>query len=242
MNSSRLPNKPLVDFEGQPMIKVVVKRLLSFGLFDHVYVVTDSNEIAQVVSDCNCNVLLSEGHFNSGTQRIASVLKDMEGDIVINIQCDEPIIPKSYVSGLCKLMIRNEVEVGTICHRVTDAKDLFDFNKVKVVFDKQKKAIYFSRHAIPAQREARYDKWLSLSPYYQHVGIYGFKRNMLSSIAGYESLYLEKAEVLEQLNWMQHGIEIYLDVVDNLESTSVDTKEDLERAKQIFRRHRDFNR
>jgi 3-deoxy-manno-octulosonate cytidylyltransferase (CMP-KDO synthetase) len=169
----------------------------------------------------------------SGTDRVAEVAEQIDSEIIINLQGDEPLIDPRQINELIELMSRPAVTIGTQCKLIEDEDLLFDYNVVKVVRDYQDKALLFSRQAIPAFRDLPYQKWMGSMAYYRHIGIYGFKKETLLQLCALPQTSYEKAESLEQLRWMQHGYSIHC-IETSFNSIGVDTPDDLEKVRNYL--------
>ena len=233
MASSRLPEKPLADIFGKSLVMRVYGQAVKVPSADEVIVATDHKVIFDHVIAHGGKAVMTSPDHQSGTDRVAEVTRSLNSDIIINLQGDEPLIHPGQIEDLIHLMKEENVQIGTQCQRLTDPDLLFDYNVVKVVRDDNDKALYFSRQAIPAIRDAGYGQWISLTPYYRHIGLYGFKKDILHRITALPSSTYEKVESLEQLRWLQHGFTVYCKVTDYA-SVGVDTPEDLERVRDLF--------
>lgn len=231
--STRLPEKPLADIFGKSLIMHVYQQASKVAGVSDVIVATDHEKIYNHVKDAGGHVQMTANSHISGTDRIAEVAKTLDSDIIINLQGDEPLIHPGQIEDLISLMLRPEVHIGTQCSAITHEDLLFDYNIVKVVRDYQDKALYFSRQAIPAVRDAGYDNWMSETAYFRHIGMYGFKRETLLQLTTLTPTSYEKAESLEQLRWLQHGYQIHC-AETHYTSIGVDTAEDLEKVRDLF--------
>lgn len=217
------------------MIERVVDGVLKVPDIQDVFVLTDDQRIMDVLHDTRAIPLLTSTDCRSGTERILSVYEQLDADVVLNIQGDEPMINAHHIQSLIKLMEVDPTQIGTLCHRINASDPLFDFNRVKVVFDKAGKVLYFSRQAIPAHRDKAFKDWLASSIYYQHIGVYGFKMGVLHQLKDLSSSYLEASEQLEQLNWMYNGHNVHIVEVEQGSSISVDTEKDYKEALKLFK-------
>jgi 3-deoxy-manno-octulosonate cytidylyltransferase (CMP-KDO synthetase) len=228
--SSRFPGKPLAEIRGKPMIRRVYEQALKCSLLNEVVIATDDNRIADCARSFNGNVILTPDTLNSGTERCNAVVETLTGgagfDVVINIQGDEPFIDPQQIAELAGMFHDKDLLIGTLVKRIIRPEDLSDPNVVKVVFDKNYRALYFSRHAIPYRRGSEITEWYREGNYYKHVGIYGYRTGTLSEITRLPVSSLEKAESLEQLRWLENGYAIHVRETD-FESIAIDTPEDL---------------
>lgn len=228
--SSRFPGKPLVDIRGKSMIRRVYEQVRQAKWIDEVLVATDDKRIFEHVRAFGGQVEMTAGTHRSGTDRCAEVAGRREGfDIVVNIQGDEPFIdPRQVDQVIAPLREQAEVEIATLAKLFTDQADLFNPNVVKVVFDRRQRALYFSRSAIPHLRDVDPANWLGQAAFYKHIGIYGFRRQVLLALAREQPGRLEQWESLEQLRWLEAGYRIFVGVTE-LETIGIDRPEDLER-------------
>jgi 3-deoxy-manno-octulosonate cytidylyltransferase (CMP-KDO synthetase) len=229
--STRFPGKPLVEIAGKSMVQRVYEQACkATGLAD-VYVATDDRRIYDHMVQVGGKVVMTRSDHPSGTDRILEVAAAMPGfDAYINIQGDEPYIDPAQIDQVCALLrSRTGAFVGTLVKRLHDLQALGNPNTVKAVFARDGRAIYFSRSPIPFLRDPQtLADWQQERGYYKHIGIYGYSREALSAIGTMQRGSLEKAESLEQLRWMEHGLPIYV-AETHLETQSVDAPEDLEK-------------
>jgi len=227
--STRFPGKPLVEIMGKTMIQRVFEQAQKTSLLDEVWVATDDERIFNRVKTFTGNVFMSNMYHKSGTDRCAELAKSFDEDsIVVNIQGDEPFIDPRQIDELVQFMKETSWSIGTQIKELTDKKNLFNPNVVKVVFDKNSKALYFSRNPIPFQRNIENkEEWLRKGKYYRHIGLYAFRHPALLAIAALSPSALEESESLEQLRWLENGYEIGV-TITNYNSQGIDTPEDLE--------------
>ncbi len=231
--SSRLPGKPLKDIGGAPMITRVYQQAKKCeGLIDVVVATDDSRIYAAIESAGGKAMMTSEAHQN-GTERCAEVMEKYDGDVdyVVNIQGDEPFINPQEIEDLIKILDGN-TQLGTLIKRIDNPEDLWKDSIMKVVFNVRMEALYFSRNCIPFVREKPKEDWLEVYPYHKHIGIYAYRRDILNQVVNLPMSTLEKTESLEQLRWLENGYTIKL-VETEYESMSVDTPEDLEKARSL---------
>ncbi|HMQ06736.1 MAG TPA: 3-deoxy-manno-octulosonate cytidylyltransferase [Saprospiraceae bacterium] len=233
--SERLPGKALLDIAGQPMIYWVYNNVKKCTWVHEVLVLTDDERIWKACRKFDGNVLMTGRHHRNGTSRMGEVLDRLDGDLIINVQGDEPLVSEGEISALIHAFHTPETQIATLARRITSPVTLFDFNKVKVVFDKNGRALYFSRHPIPAWREKPYREWLRGGHYYLHLGLYAFRRNTLKQLLMLDEGILERSEELEQLRWLEEGYSMQVVEVENTESFGVDTLEDLEKMREVFK-------
>lgn len=237
--STRLEGKPLVDICGKPMIQRVyeqAKKVLS-----HVVVATDDIRIEKAVIAFGGNVVMTNTNHSTGTNRCLeayeTVQKDSEivFDAVINIQGDEPLLEPEQVRCLVNCFEDPKTELATLVMPVSSEGDLFNESEVFVVFDKNKRALYFSRSVIPHIRDVHKTKWLQHHTFYKHLGMYGFTTASLKEFANLKQTKLELTESLEQNRWLENGGVIKIDITQH-DSIPVDTIDDLEKVRRIISR------
>jgi 3-deoxy-manno-octulosonate cytidylyltransferase (CMP-KDO synthetase) len=210
--STRFPGKPLADIDGRPMIEHVYRRAESALSVTEVIVATDDLRIATRVSDFGGRVRLTKATHQSGTDRLAEVVAKIECDIAVNVQGDEPLIdPRAIDQAIAPLLDDPTVQMTTLYKRITQSAELMDPNVVKVVVDRGGYALYF----------------------YRHIGLYAYRRSVLLVLAGLDPTPLERAEKLEQLRALEHGIRIKA-VETPYDSLSVDTPEDLAAVRRLL--------
>ena len=231
--STRFPSKPLAMIKGKTMIQRVWEQAWKSKL-DAVVVATDDMRIADEVLKFGGQYVLTDPNHRSGTDRCREALYMLEGqyDAVVNIQGDEPFIDPAQINQVIELIGRDDTQLASLAKRIEDEDELFSPNVVKVVMDKQGNALYFSRNPIPFMRNLDRDKWLQKGEYYKHIGLYAYETETLCQIAEMQSTALEMAESLEQLRWLENGLRIRMGVTQ-LESLSIDTQEDYEKAMQF---------
>lgn len=233
--STRFPGKPLALIRGKTMIQRVYEQVTKCHQVDDVLVATDDERITNLVKGFGGKVMMTASSHQSGTDRCAEVVKNMIGeyDVVINVQGDEPFILPEQVTLLCNCFANESIEIATLIKRITKREELFNVNVVKVVLNEKNEAMYFSRSAIPHMRGVSEDYWINMANYYKHIGIYGYRTEVLTKIVDLPLNALEKAESLEQLRWLSNGFKIQTAITDT-ETISVDTIEDLEHARKFL--------
>lgn len=226
--STRFPAKPLIDIAGQTMIQRVYQQAKHAGSLHEVIVATDDQRIYDHVKSFAGNVILTDSQHQSGTDRCAEVIQNISGfDIAINIQGDEPFIDPQQIDLLVSCFTDPAIEIATLVRKVESPEELFNENKPKVVLNNTGKAIYFSRQTIPFLRGIDQKDWLNHRPFYSHIGIYGYKTDVLLAISKLPLSELEKMEALEQLRWLDNGYSIQT-AISNHSNDAIDTPEDLE--------------
>lgn len=228
--STRFPGKPLVDIGGKTMIQRVYEQAVKSELLQAVVVATDDDRIAAAVKDFGGEVVMTANHHQSGTDRCFEALSiiNQSFEAVVNIQGDEPFIHPEQIDKIVKLLLKPDVQLATLCKKIQNDDELNNPNCVKVVLDKQARALYFSRHPIPFLRDQQNTAWLLQGGFFKHIGIYGYKAETLAQLTKLAPSFLEKAEALEQLRWLENGFKIFVDITDK-ESISVDKPDDLQK-------------
>ncbi|MBK6912742.1 MAG: 3-deoxy-manno-octulosonate cytidylyltransferase [Ignavibacteriales bacterium] len=235
--STRLMGKPLADIGGKPMIQHTYESALKSKLLNKVIVAVDDLKVAEVIRSFGGEAMITPKEISTGSDRIAYVAKTLpKAKIIVNIQGDEPFIEGEMIDQAIEPMIfdRN-VYVTTLAKRIKSVEELKSSAVVKVVFDYNNYAMYFSRSAIPFVRDAKtnYER-LQLGEIYKHIGLYVYKRDALLKFTTLESTDLERAEKLEQLRMLENGMKIKI-VVTEHESFSVDTPDDLKRIRAFYK-------
>lgn len=231
--STRFPGKPLAMIKGKTMIRRVCEQAWKSKL-DAVVVATDDMRIADEVLSFGGQYVLTDPNHQSGTDRCCEALEmlDIPYDAVVNIQGDEPFINPRQINQLVDLISQKEIQIASLAKRLDDEDELFSPNTVKVVMDKECKALYFSRNPIPFMRNVAREEWLEKGDFYQHIGIYAYKADILCQIAAMQPTKLELTESLEQLRWLENGLHIHMAVTDS-QNVSIDTPDDLVKAAQF---------
>lgn len=236
--SSRFPGKPLALLGDKPVIHWVWDNVSSLSAIDKVVVATDDSRIFSTVNEFGgCAMMTSPSH-RSGTDRCGEVLRalSLQGcsfDIVINVQGDEPFVRHQQLSALINAFDSDEVQIATLCKRISDVQELLSPNNVKVVADKMGNALYFSRQPIPFVRGIDASHWLDNAQYYKHLGIYAFRASVLPQLVALPQSPLEISESLEQLRWLENGFRIALRETD-VENVGIDTPDDLVAAARLL--------
>lgn len=224
--SSRFPGKPLVMIDGISMIERVYRQTELSKKLNRVIVATDDERIFDHVKNFGGEVVYTSAAHHSGTDRCAEVVNALENDcdVVINIQGDEPYIDPAQIDLLATCFETEGVSIATLIKQTRSMDDLTNPNVVKVVTDKNGRALYFSRSAIPYNR-SNFENAL----YYKHIGIYGYSSDVLLKLSVLPHGMLEQTESLEQLRWLENGFLIQTAVTD-IETISIDTPEDLKKV------------
>jgi len=230
--ASRFPAKLMQDLGGKPVIVRTYEAAVNTGLFDEVYVVTDSTEISEVITGVGGKVILSKKTHESGSDRIAEAVEDMDVDIVINVQGDEPFIDAESLEKIITVFkndTEKEIDLGSLMTPITDWDEIANPNTVKVIVDNQDFALYFSRSPIPYPRDKEVDV-----PYYKHKGVYVFRKRALMDFKKLPMLPLEAKEKIEAIRFLEYGKKIKM-VETHVTGIEIDTPEDLERARKVWK-------
>jgi 3-deoxy-manno-octulosonate cytidylyltransferase (CMP-KDO synthetase) len=233
--STRLPGKPLLMLHGKPMIQHVYERARESALLTDVIVATDDERIVAAVHAFGGTAVMTPITLQSGSDRIAFTARDLSLDIVVNIQGDEPLIPPVMIDAAIRLLLDDPVSVaGTVVRRITSDDDLHNPNIVKVVLSADRRALYFSRAAIPCMRDMDPSQELCRQhTFYKHHGLYVYRADFLQRFASLPQTPLEKSEKLEQLRILEHGYAMKV-LVTELDSLSIDTPEDADRVRSLM--------
>ncbi len=235
--STRFPGKPLVTIGDKPMIRMVYEQ--ASRSLDAVYVATDDERIYDVVSGFGGRAIMTSPHHQSGTDRCAEAVDKIEAvtgakvDIVVNIQGDEPFIRPEQIDSITACFSDPTVEIATLIRKARPEEDIFNPNQPKVILDISGNAIYFSRAAIPFQRDSDRSDWPKRHIYFKHVGMYAYRKATLKALTLLPRSSLEIAESLEQNRWIENGYRIRTGIT-TWESISIDTPDDLEKARLFF--------
>ena len=238
--SSRLPGKPLIELAGKPMIQHVYERAVETGVSD-IVIATDDQRIFDAAQSFGAKVVMTKESHENGTERIAEVAFKMgwqDEAVIVNLQGDEPLIPRSLVELTASGLLNNpEAGMSSLCTLIDHAEDAFDPNVVKAVLDNQGFAMYFSRASIPWDRDAYAngsDEVTKIAPVYRHIGMYGYRVSFLKQYTEMQPTALEQAECLEQLRALCYGVKIHMSVIDEPPGHGVDTHDDVARVEQLL--------
>jgi 3-deoxy-manno-octulosonate cytidylyltransferase (CMP-KDO synthetase) len=239
--STRLPRKPLADIGGQPMVVRVAQRAAASSA-ERVVVAADDNSIVDACAAHGVQAVLTRADHATGSDRLAEgceLMRLADDDIVVNVQGDEPLIAPALIDAVAALLeARREASISTAAHPIADPAEFLDPNAVKVVLDAQSMALYFSRAPIPWWRDgfAAGAATLPQATALRHVGIYGYRARFLRAFPHLPPAALERSEALEQLRAMWHGYRIAVHVTADAPGPGVDTPEDLERVRALWKR------
>ena len=226
--STRFPGKPLIDLAGKTMIQRVYEQAKLASSLTEVVVATDDQRIFDVVELFGGKAIFTSDKHQSGTDRCAEVAEKMSGfDAVINIQGDEPLINPIQIDLVASCFDNDQTQLATLVKIIKSEEELFNFNTPKVILNKNLEAIYFSRQTIPYLNNIDTKNYLQHHTFYKHVGIYGYKTETLLQIAKLPIGNLEKAEILEQLRWIENGYKIKVAITEH-ETLAIDSPDDVE--------------
>ncbi len=229
--ASRFPGKLMQKLGDKTIIRHTYENTLATLLFDEVIVVTDSEIIFNEIIQNGGYAIMSKEQHESGSDRIAEAVADIDVDIVVNVQGDEPFIKKELLQALLNSFTNDKeekIKVASLMYPIVNEEIIRNPNQVKVVVDKNSDALFFSRSVIPFHR----DKNMATN-YYKHIGIYAFRKSALMNFTKWQPTTLEKSEKLEQLRYLENGVKIRM-VVTTETPISIDTPEDLEEAKKLL--------
>lgn len=229
--ASRFPGKLMQDLHGKTVIRRTYEAAESTGLFDAVYVVTDNEEIFAEISSFGGKAIKSKKEHDCGSDRIAEAVEDMDVDIVVNVQGDEPMIDAESLSRVLEVFRgedAEQIDLASLKTPLYHQRDIDNPNNVKVITNKQNFALYFSRSPIPYPREKN-----TGVTYFKHVGIYAFRKQALMDFHRLPMLELEASEKIEAIRYLEYGKNIKM-VETKVKGVGIDTPEDLEEARKLF--------
>ena len=229
--SSRLPGKPILDIGGKTLLQHAYDAACKSNAVE-VIVATDDQRIADVAESFGAEVVMTSPDHSSGTDRIAEVVEKKgisDDECIVNLQGDEIAMPPELLDQVADLLYSSDsCKMSTLCEQITSEKDINDPNIVKVIFNMNKSAIYFSRLPVP------YHKNGGTNEYFRHLGIYAYRAGFLKIFSNWPVSGLEKLESLEQLRVLDYGEQILVEEACIESGIGVDTKEDVERARQLL--------
>lgn len=237
--STRLPGKVLLDIAGKSMLQRVYEQAKASGA-QSVVVATDDEKVFKAAEGFGAEVIMTDVNHETGTERLAeaaAVLGYDDDEIVVNMQCDEPLVPPSVITQLAEdLAERENVKVNTLCQSFSSIEELFNPDNVKVVVNQRQYALYFSRAVIPWDRECFNDpQSAAVSPFhFHHIGLFAYRVGFLNSFIEWLPSPLEKLEYLEQLRMIWYGARIHVLMIKEKVEPGVDNKKDLERVRRYF--------
>lgn len=226
--ATRFKGKLMADLGGKTVIRRTYESTVATGLFDEVIVVTDSDTIYNEITAHNGKAVMSKQEHESGSDRIAEAAREMNVDIVVNVQGDTPFVKKAPLEKLLQQFGDQTVRVASLMQELYEQQFIDDPNYVKVAVDKNNNALFFSRSVIPYPR----NKDISIT-YYEHIGVYAFRKQALLDFTGWAVSPLENAEKIECLRYLENGVPIRMVITDYM-GVEIDTPEDLQRAAQLL--------
>lgn len=229
--ATRFPAKLMQSLGNKSVIRHTYDNTLATGLFNDVFVVTDSDLIFNEIVSHGGKAIMSQKEHESGSDRIAEAAQNLSVDIIVNVQGDEPFVKKEPLEKLLSVFKNDEsksVQVASLMQVLKDEKSIADPNYVKVAVDKHFNALMFSRSVIPYPRDQQAN-----SIYYEHIGVYAFRKEALLRFTSWEMTPLEAAEKIECLRYLEHGIPLKMVVTDYM-GVEIDTPEDLEKAATLL--------
>jgi len=231
-SASRFPGKLMQDLNGKPVITRTYEATVSTNLFDDVIVVTDSSIIYNEITAVGGKVMMSRKEHDCGSDRIAEAVEDLDIDIVINVQGDEPFTEVASLKKLIEVFKadeKQEVDLASLMVHITDEDEIKNPNTVKVITDQNQFALFFSRSPIPYPRDIEVD-----AKYYKHKGVYAFRKQAILDFYKLPMRMLEASEKIECIRYLEYGKRIKM-VETNVQGVEIDTPKDLERAKKLWK-------
>jgi len=226
--ATRFPGKLMQQLGDKTVIRHTYEATVATGLFDEVIVVTDSDIIYTEITAAGGKAVMSQHEHESGSDRIAEAAAEMNVDIIVNVQGDTPFVKKEPLEKLLKQFDDPAVQVASMMQVLTDRNDIMDPNFVKVAVDKNMNSLFFSRSVIPYPRDKDFP-----TTYYEHIGVYAFRKQALMNFTQWPMTPLESAEKVECLRYLENGIPLRMIVVDYM-GVEIDTPEDLEKAAKLL--------
>ena len=232
--STRFEGKLLADFCGKPVIQHTWENAKKSNSIGDLIIATDDKRIYNAAKGFGANVVYTSTAHKSGSDRLTEVAASIDAKIVVNIQADEPLLHPSMIDDVVGVILKdNTLVMSTLCHRIKNVAEAQDPNVVKVAFDRNSFALYFSRAPIPYERMGSDDK-LQAIEYYKHIGIYAYAKDFLFTFKSLPQSRLEKTEKLEQLRVLENGYRIKV-IETKFDTIGIDTPEDLEKAIEIVK-------
>lgn len=230
--ATRFPGKLMEDLHGKTVIRRTFEAAVNTGLFEEVYVVTDSDIIEKEIESFGGKALRSKKEHECGSDRIAEAVENMDVDIVVNVQGDEPLIDKESLAKLLEVFKddpEGNIDLASLKTALHDAEEINNPNNVKVITNKDNLALYFSRFPLPYPRDTG-----TGVTYYKHIGVYAFRKQALMDFYNLPMLKLEATEKIECIRYLEYGKKIKM-VETNFRGIGIDTPEDLEKARKLFK-------
>ena len=231
-SASRFPGKLMKNLEGKSVILRTYEATVATKLFSEVYVVTDSNIIYDEIVNNGGNAIMSIKEHESGSDRIAEAAEHIDCDIIVNVQGDEPFTERESLAKVLSVFKNDDerkIDLASLMVEITDQEEIKNPNTVKVIVNQDNFALYFSRHPIPYPRDENVDV-----RYFKHKGIYAFRKEALLEFTKLPMQFLEASEKIECLRYLEYGKRIKM-VETNVQGVEIDTPEDLERAKKLWK-------
>ncbi|MGB5435779.1 MAG: 3-deoxy-manno-octulosonate cytidylyltransferase [Maribacter sp.] len=230
--ASRFPAKLMQDLSGKPVIQRTFEAAVNTKLFDEVYVVTDSKIIFDTIINAGGKAIMSVKEHDCGSDRIAEAVQDMDVDIIVNVQGDEPFTDRESLAGVLNVFkedTESEIDLASLMVRIKDQDEINDPNTVKVIVDNRNFALYFSRSPIPYPRDTTIE-----DIYYKHKGIYAFRKRALMDFQRLPMKPLEAKEKIEAIRYLEYGKKIKM-VETKVSGIEIDTPEDLKKAQAAWK-------
>lgn len=231
-SASRFPGKLMQDLGGKSVIFRTYQATVNTRLFDEVYVVTDSNVIYDEITSHGGKAIMSKREHESGSDRIAEAVENIDCDIVVNVQGDEPFTERESLEKLLNVFktdLKKEIDLASLMVEITDLEEINNPNTVKVIVDQQNFALYFSRSPIPYPRDGRIDV-----RYFKHKGVYAFRKEAILEFTKLPMKFLEASEKIECIRYLEYGKRIKM-VETTISGVEIDTPADLEKAKKLWK-------
>ncbi len=227
--ASRFPAKLIQMLGDKTVIRHTYDNTVATGLFDEVFVITDSDIIYKEITEHGGKAVMSIKEHESGSDRIAEGVENMDVEIILNVQGDEPFVNKDALAKLLALFTDEKVQVASLMQQITEDADIQNPNNVKVVVDKQNNSLLFSRSVIPHPRSVHSD-----TKYFHHIGVYAFRKAALLNFTKWQPTPLELTEKIECLRYLENGIQLKMAETKYM-GVQIDTPEDLEKAKAYLK-------
>ncbi len=231
-SASRFPGKLMQDLGGKSVILRTYQATVNTRLFDEVYVVTDSDVIYDEISSNGGKAIMSKREHESGSDRIAEAIENIDCDIVINVQGDEPFTERASLEKLLNVFktdVKKEIDLASLMVEITDVEEINNPNTVKVIVDQNNFALYFSRSPIPFPRDGKVG-----ARYFKHKGVYAFRKEAILEFTKLPMQFLEASEKIECIRYLEYGKRIKM-VETTVSGVEIDTPEDLEKAKKLWK-------
>jgi 3-deoxy-manno-octulosonate cytidylyltransferase (CMP-KDO synthetase) len=230
--ASRFPAKLMQDLSGKPVIVRTYEAVVNTGLFDDVFVVTDSSIIFDTITEFGGKTMMSVKEHDCGSDRIAEAVSNMDVDIIVNVQGDEPFTDKESLASVLDVFKNDanmEIDLASLMVRITNPEEIANPNTVKVIVDHRNFALYFSRSPIPYVRDTAIE-----TTFYKHKGIYAFRKSALMDFQRLPMLPLEATEKIEAIRYLEYGMKIKM-VETTVSGIEIDTPEDLKKAQAAWK-------